>query len=83
MTPEEVARHATTLERAARRSTAAGTAGVPVHLLHTMRGTLPGKAMTLHHAREAAALAGADHVDRRHVGQDVHLQLLTYLVATD
>ena len=66
-----LARHPLALEQTAGGGTAAGTAGVTMHLLHAVRGPLAGEVVPLHDAGEAAALAGAGHIDRGDFGQNV------------
>src|SRR6185312_5251967 len=74
------ARHARALEHPAGGGAATDGAGTTVHRLRTVAGALAGKAVTLHGAREALALAGAGHVDVVAIGEDLGGQLLTDLV---
>src|SRR5690606_824753 len=74
-------RHSAAFERAARVGAAAGAASVAMHLLHAVRGALPGEVVAFHHARVAATLAGADNVHRLDVGKQVNRHLLATLVA--
>ena len=74
------ARHARALEHPARGGAATDGAGTTVHRLRTVAGALAGKAVALHGAREALALAGAGHVDVGAVGEDLGGQLLADLV---
>ena len=50
-----------------------------MHLLDAVRGPLAVEIVPFHHAGGAAALAGADHVDRFDLGEDVDLQFLADL----
>ena len=56
--------HASALEHAVREGVAADRAGVAMDLLDAVRGPLPVEIVALHDAGRAAALAGADDVDR-------------------
>ena len=60
-----LARHPTPLHHATRIGTAASTTSVTMNLLHTVRCSLTGEVMTLHHTGIAATLTGADHINSR------------------
>ncbi len=74
-----VAGHLPALEHVVGIGTAADAADVAVHLLHAVRRPLAFEVVPLHGAGGAAALAGADDVDRRDLREDVDLEFLADL----